>query len=99
MVQGDGTSEADCLGNNIFNQAPLFIDGDNGDFNLATNSPAIDAGNNGDVPSFVTEDFFGNPRISGGVVDIGIYEQVNTNSDNDDDGILDINDNLSLIHI
>ncbi|MFK7978468.1 MAG: HYR domain-containing protein [Saprospiraceae bacterium] len=97
LVQGEGTSEADCNGNNIFNQDPLFVDADNGNFNLAITSAAINAGNNGDIPSFVTEDFLGNPRIAGGAVDIGIYEQVNTNSDNDDDGILDINDNCPLV--
>ena len=97
LVQGNGVSEADCNGNNIFNQDPLFVDAANGNFSVVANSPAIDAGNNADVPAFITEDVAGNPRISGGKVDIGIYEQVNNNSDNDGDEILDANDNCPLI--
>ena len=97
LVQGDGTSEADCNGNNIFNQNSLFVDADNGDFNILAPSIAIDGGNNADVPLNITEDIAGNPRIAGGTVDIGVYEQTNVNSDNDEDGILDANDNCPLI--
>ncbi len=97
LVQGDGTSESDCNGSNIFNQNPLFVDAENGNFQVTSLSPAIDAGSNGDLPSTVSVDFIGNPRIAAGVVDIGIYEMVNVNSDNDNDGILDANDNCPLV--
>jgi hypothetical protein len=41
---------------------------------LQLTSPAIDAGNNAVVPSGVTTDLDGNPRIVNGVVDMGAYE-------------------------
>ena len=41
---------------------------------LSAGSPAINAGNNADVPSGVTTDLAGNPRIIDGVVDMGAYE-------------------------
>lgn len=49
---------------------PLFIDSSNSDFNLTTNSPAID---NGATSSLQTEDFNGNPRNDGSP-DIGAFE-------------------------
>ena len=97
LVEGGGSSEADCNGNNIFNQDSLFVDPNNGDFNISANSPAVNAGNNADISPFVTEDLAGNPRITGGTIDIGVYEEVNANSDNDEDGILDIDDNCPLV--
>jgi len=52
--------------------APLFIDALAGNFRLATNSPCINAGNNGVVT--VSADLDGNARVKGGTVDIGAYE-------------------------
>ena len=69
-------------GGNI-DAAPLFVDADGADdtpgtaddnLRLQLTSPAIDAGNNAVVPSGVTTDLDGNPRIVNGVVDMGAYE-------------------------
>ncbi len=97
LVQGEANAEADCTGNNIFDQDPLFVNPAGGDFHVPANSPAVDAGNNADIPSYLSKDADGNPRIATGIVDLGVYEQVNNNADSDGDGILDINDNCPLV--
>ena len=56
---------------NITN-APLFVDQPGGNFRLETNSPCINAGTNGYVPS--GPDLAGNPRVVSGTVDLGAYE-------------------------
>ncbi|MEM1119756.1 MAG: HYR domain-containing protein, partial [Bacteroidota bacterium] len=97
LVQGEGTNEANCTGGNIYNQDPFFANPAAGDFHIVATSPAVDAGNNADVPSYLTLDADGNPRIATGIVDLGIFEIVNTTADSDDDGILDIDDNCPLV--
>ena len=74
-VQGGYTG----IGN--INIDPLFADADNGDFHLLQNSPCIDTGNNDAVPSGVTTDLDGNPRISGDYVDMGAYERTDELTD------------------
>ncbi len=55
-----------------FTNEPLFVGAAIGNFRLQPNSPCINAGNNGfALPG---TDFDGNPRISGGTVDLGAYE-------------------------
>jgi hypothetical protein len=56
---------------NIANE-PLFVNLVVGDFNLQTNSPCINSGNNSYVTT--TTDLQGDPRIQGGTVDIGAFE-------------------------
>ncbi len=57
---------------------PAFVNPDVGDYHLQSNSPCINAGDNYYVST--TNDLDGNPRISGGTVDMGTYEYQNPSS-------------------
>lgn len=69
-----------CGSGMIFNQDPLFLNAQNGDFHLQSESPAIDKGDNIAIPAGITSDLEGNTRIFNGtglpsaVVDFGAYE-------------------------
>jgi hypothetical protein len=73
---------------NITN-APLFVDAANGNFQLQSNSPCVNWGNNLVVSN--STDLAGNPRIVEGVVDMGAYEYqgIVGLADSDNDGIND----------
>ena len=67
------------VGSNLFTPGPgtlftdpLFMGG--GNYRLTDPSPARNAGNNDRVPSWLTTDLDGNPRLVGSVVDMGAYE-------------------------
>lgn len=53
---------------------PMFMNPDSGDFRLHPCSPLVDAGENNLVSADNTADLAGNPRITGGRVDMGAYE-------------------------
>lgn len=59
---------------NLIGTDPLFLGAPAGDFRLLSGSPAINAGDNASIPSGITQDFIGNPRIMDGTVDIGAHE-------------------------
>ena len=75
------------------NSNPLFVrdpssrprrwlsiaDDDYGDLHLQSTSPCIDAGSNAAIPTGITTDFDGDPRIFNSIVDMGAYEVHATN--------------------
>ena len=58
--------------------APLFVNLTTDDFHLQSTSPCINSGNNAYMTN--STDLDGNPRISGGTVDMGAYEYQNPSS-------------------
>lgn len=55
-----------------FTNDPAFVNLAGGDFHLQAGSPGINSGNNAWVAT--ATDFDGNPRVTGGTVDVGAYE-------------------------
>jgi len=53
---------------------PLFLDPSHGNYHVKLGSPAVDAGDDGAVPSDLTTDLDGNPRTQGLHVDLGALE-------------------------
>jgi predicted outer membrane repeat protein len=66
-------SPIDIDPSNLNNMDPLFVDPGNGDYQLSTDSPCINTGDN-QAPDLPETDLAGNPRIIDGIVDIGAYE-------------------------
>lgn len=52
----------------------VFTEAMNGNLSLLPSSPAVNSGNNSDVPPGTSSDLAGNQRIAGGAVDMGAYE-------------------------
>ncbi len=69
-----GEYQDTSAGPNDISQNPMFVDITGGDYHLQSGSPAIDAGDNTAVPSWLTIDFEGDLRILGTAVDIGADE-------------------------
>lgn len=75
----DGTGET-WFGQGCIDSDPLFVNAAVGDLHLLSASPCIDRGNNSYVPTEITTDLDGYPRIIDGdcnsieVVDMGAYE-------------------------
>lgn len=91
---------------------PRFVDAAAGDYRLLPDSPCIDFGNNGAVPTEVTTDLAGKPRFvddpeapdggkgSGPLVDMGAYEYQSLSScpaDLDTNGSVGVTDLILLI--
>jgi hypothetical protein len=56
------------------NADPHFVDAASDNVMLQRNSPCINTGSNAAIPAGITTDLAGNPRISGGTVDMGAFE-------------------------
>jgi hypothetical protein len=69
VVFSNGENLFACPGSYVWVTDPLFVDAN---LRLQPNSPCINAGDNSSATG--ATDLDGNPRISGGVVDIGAYE-------------------------
>ncbi len=65
---------ANCGPGMIFDQDPLFVNPDSGDFRLLPCSPARDAGSIAFLTDQDTLDFDGMPRITADSVDMGAFE-------------------------
>ena len=63
--------------NNSISNAPAFVDAAHGNYHLQVGSPGTDDGNNLYMTNSM--DLDGNPRIVNGTVDMGCYENQNTN--------------------
>jgi len=73
LVFGNG-SDSYTPGPSTIGADPLFVDPQQDNYHLQAGSPAIDTGDDGSVPTDLTTDLDGNPRIQGAHVDIGAYE-------------------------
>ncbi len=69
QVEGDPFTKEGCN----FDVDPLFVDSVNGNYHLQQNSPLKNVGNNS-APYLPKTDFEGDPRINGGLTDIGADE-------------------------
>jgi uncharacterized protein YgiM (DUF1202 family) len=69
LIEGGLTCVSGTSTNNLSGDPAL-----DGSLRLQAGSPAIDAGSNALIPSGVTTDLAGNPRIANGTVDMGAYE-------------------------
>ena len=94
------TGSENCL--NYEFSRPLFVDAANGDYTLANGSQAVNVGDNSYVYYLDETDLAGNPRIVGGIVDLGAYEfqgpVVTTLDDvvDDSDGLISLREAVTV---
>lgn len=71
-----------------FNSNPLLQSISTGNLRLTVGSPAINAGNNNNIPAYITTDIVNAQRIIGGTVDLGCYEFDSTTTETSSRSIL-----------
>ena len=78
---------------NCLDEDPLFVNPENEDFHLGSDSPCINAGSP-DTPDSILDglDLDGTGRVNDGLIDLGAYEY-------DLDGIHETTQNVSALHI
>lgn len=69
-----GLEDGETRGTNYVEGNPRFVNPAAANYRLQADSPAINAGDNASVLVGVVTDMDGNPRIVGGMVDMGAYE-------------------------
>ncbi len=62
------------LGGSVYNQYPMFVDPENGDYNIHGCSDAVDSGDNLTLGLLCSTDLDNTPRVYGGSVDMGAFE-------------------------
>jgi len=80
LIEGSGGSSnwdpsLGTDGGNNLDGDPLFVDPANRDYHVQDGSPVIDAGDGSALPSGITTDLDGQPRVQGSEVDLGVYEK------------------------
>ncbi|CAE7746811.1 unnamed protein product [Symbiodinium necroappetens] len=96
----DSVVQGGFMGMGVIENDPLFVDPMTADFRLASASPALDEGDNTAVPGGALTDLDGNPRVVGGIVDLGAYEFQGATvcaGDCDNSGAVDFNDLVSML--
>ncbi len=76
LIEGGGCGVTNGVNGNITGVDPALgsFNGIPGSYTLLPGSPAINTGSNALIPGGITTDEAGNPRIQGGVVDMGAVE-------------------------
>lgn len=69
-----GLEDGETRGTHYVEADPRFVDPTAANYRLQATSPAINAGDNASLTAGVTTDLDGNPRLLGGRVDMGAYE-------------------------
>ncbi len=89
--------EGGFTGSGNIDMDPMFVSPGSGDFHLLPDSPCINAGSNS-APNLPAEDFEGDPRISNGIVDMGVDESHYTSPLVTTGSVTDITGSSAVLH-
>jgi hypothetical protein len=80
LIDGFRNYQGETRGTNYLEGDPRFVNPGAADYHLRSDSPAINTGDSASLPSGIATDIDGNPRLAGGMVDIGAYEFTSGNT-------------------